>query len=73
MDKKNQNKASERLNYLKSKESLTQEEMKEFEVNRTAVLLLMEDGEYIFKETTDTIEDFLAIYKVWLWLKRKGD
>ena len=31
MDKKNQNKASERLNYLKSKESLTQEEMKEFE------------------------------------------
>ena len=33
---------------------------------------IKEAGEYVFKETTDSVRDFISVLKVWKWLQKKG-
>jgi len=46
-------------------------EMKLAKINKMGVLLLKEDGTFSFHEKKDSIDDFLAVMKVWHWTKRK--
>ncbi len=40
-------------------------------IDKMGVVLLMSDGGFQFKETTDTIEDFVKVMEVWKWQQRK--
>ena len=53
------------------KEALKEQEI--VEVDKMGVVLLMENGEFQFKETRATIDDFVDVKKVWEWLKRKDE
>ena len=40
-------------------------------IEHTGVLLLTERGEFVFKETLDTIDDFVAVKRVWEWVSKR--
>lgn len=40
-------------------------------IQHTGVVLCMDTGEYVFKETNDTIEEFRHIREIWNWVKKK--
>jgi len=40
-------------------------------IQKTAAVILLSTGEYLFKETNDSLDDLENVLKVWRWLKRK--
>ena len=40
-------------------------------VDYTGVVLLKEDGSFVFQETKGKLQDFLNVLEVWKWIKRK--
>ena len=46
--------------------------MEKFKPTRMGAVCLTCHGEFVFKEFTSTIEDFLNVYKVWEWTKEQG-
>ena len=46
-------------------------EMKICDINKMGAVLLKDDGGFVFREYTDTLEDFLNVYKVWQWIQRR--
>ena len=48
------------------------EEMGVHKATRMGALCLTCHGEFVFKEFTSTIDEFINIYKVWEWTKNQG-
>ena len=46
-------------------------EMGVVKVDYTGVVLLKDDGSFVFQRTNGTLQDFLNVLEVWKWIKRK--